>query len=110
LHEALNVYISWYKKNKNKFKPLVLAAIVHNQFEHIHPFQDGNGRVGRLLLNFILIKNNYPPINILLEDRAEYYMTLQEYSKKHELKPTMKFFIKQYKKTLKKVSTKPKKW
>lgn len=106
LHSALNDMISWYKENKNKFKPLVLASIIHNQFEYIHPFQDGNGRVGRLLLNFALLKNKYPPINISLEDRAEYYLTLQEYQKKQNLKPTVEFLVKQYKKTLKKVTTK----
>jgi len=106
LRISLNDMIQWYKENKNKFKPLILAAIIHNQFEYIHPFQDGNGRVGRLLLNFILLKNKYPPINITLEDRAEYYRTLQEYQNRHDLKPTAKFLIKQYKKTLKKVSTK----
>jgi Fic family protein len=106
---SLEDLIYWYKKNKKKFKPLVLAAIIHNQFEHIHPFQDGNGRVGRLLLNFILIKNKYPPINILLEDRPEYYHTLQEYHSKQDLKPTLSFLIKQYKKTLKQVTTKERK-
>lgn len=109
LKKALDEMISWYQKNRKKFKPLILAAIMHNQFEHIHPFQDGNGRVGRLLLNFILLKNKYPPINILLEDRTEYYYTLQEYSKKHNLKPTAKFLIKQYKKMIKQVTTKIKK-
>ncbi len=104
LKEYLDDFILWYKENKEKFKPLVLAAIIHNQFEHIHPFQDGNGRVGRLLLNFILIKNNYPPINVLLKDGQEYYLSLQEYSKNEDLKPTLKFLIKQYKKTLKQVS------
>jgi len=108
LREYLNDFIEWYKENKNKFKPLVLAAIIHNQFEYIHPFQDGNGRVGRLLLNFILLKNNYPLINIMLEDRAEYYKTLQEYSKKDNLKSTLNFLIKQYKKTIKEVSKKKK--
>jgi len=109
LKDYLEDFMSWYKENKNKFKPLVLAAILHNQFEHVHPFQDGNGRVGRLLLNFILLKNNYPPINIMLEDRFEYYRTLQEYSKKDDLKPTLRFLIEQYKKTLKEGSTKRKK-
>lgn len=109
LYDYLKDFIDWYDKNKSKFKPLVLAAILHNQFEHIHPFQDGNGRVGRLLLNFVLLKNNYPPINILLEDRSEYYKTLQEYSKKDNLKPTLEFLIKQYKKNLKRVPTKRKK-
>jgi len=106
LNSYLKDFIEWYKENKNKFKPLVLAAILHNQFEHIHPFQDGNGRVGRLLLNYILLKNNYPPINIMLEDRQEYYKSLYEYSKRDDLKPTLKLLIKQFKKTLKEVSTK----
>ena len=106
---ALKEMVSWYKENKKKFRPLVLAAIIHNQFEYIHPFQDGNGRVGRLLLNFILLKNNYPPINITLEDRAEYYLTLQEYQINQNLKPTVEFLVKQYKKTIRKVTTKNKK-
>ena len=101
LNKLLNDLIEWYYKNKLKFKPLVLAGIIHNQFENIHPFQDGNGRVGRLLLNFILLKRKYPPINILLQDRKEYYETLQQYSKKNNLKPTIEFLVKQYKKTLK---------
>lgn len=106
LKYELQEFIDWYKKNRVKFKPLTLAAIIHNQFEDIHPFQDGNGRVGRLLLNFILQKYKYPPINILLEDRAEYYYTLQEYQKKDKLRPTMQFLIKQYKKTLKQMQNK----
>jgi Fic family protein len=109
LKYALKELISWHKKNKKKFKPIVLAAIIHNQFEHIHPFQDGNGRVGRLLLNYILLKSKYPPVNISLEDRGEYYQTLQEYSKNQNIKPTITFLIKQYKKTLKQVTTKKKK-
>jgi len=106
VNAALNDLTNWYKANKEKFKPLILAAIIHNQFEYIHPFQDGNGRVGRLLLNFILIKKRYPPINITFEDRGEYYNTLQEYQKNHDLKPTIQFLVKQYNKTLSKVPTK----
>lgn len=109
LKDYLDDFVEWYNENKDKFEPLTLAAIMHNQFEHIHPFQDGNGRVGRLLLNFILIKNKYPPINIMLEDRSEYYQTLQKYSKNDDLRSTLKFLIKQYKKTLKEVTTKNKK-
>jgi len=106
VEQELKEMIIWYKNNKSKFKPLILAGIIHNQFETVHPFQDGNGRVGRLLLNFILLKNNYPPINILLADRGEYYYTLQKWQNEHELKPTIEFLIKQYKKTLKQVTTK----
>ncbi|MBN1157265.1 Fic family protein, partial [Candidatus Woesearchaeota archaeon] len=99
LRKALKEYIFWYNCNKKRFKPLVLAAVIHNQFENIHPFQDGNGRVGRLLLNFILLKNRYPPINIHLENRREYYNILQEYRNNHDLKPTLRFLISQYKKS-----------
>lgn len=99
----------WYFENKEMFKPLTLASIIHNQFEHIHPFEDGNGRVGRLLLNFILLKNKYPPINIYLKDRQEYYKTLKEYSDNHKLRPTIEFLIKQYKKTEKGVHKNKKK-
>jgi len=109
LKDYLEDFVEWYKENKDKFKPLTLAAILHNQFEHIHPFQDGNGRVGRLLLNFILIRNKYPPINIMFEYRGEYYQTLQKYSRNDDLKSTLKFLIKQYKKTLREVTTKKKK-
>ena len=98
----LNELVEWYNKYKNKYPALVLAAVVHNQFENIHPFRDGNGRVGRILLNNILIKNNLPPINIDFKNRKEYYSSLQEYEKKHNLKPTLELFAKEYK-ALKKI-------
>ena len=106
---ALLEMVDWYKKNKDKFKPLVLSVLIHNQFEYIHPFQDGNGTVGRLLLNYILIRNNYPPVNINLEDRQEYYKCLRDYDLIQDVKPMLRFIINQYKKTLKKVTTKSKK-
>ena len=108
LDSALKNLIEWYEKNKDKFKPIVLAGIIHNQFEYIHPVQDGNGRVGRLLLNFILLRNNYPPINIFLEDRQEYYYMLEQYQKNQDLRPTMEFLVKQYHKTLKETTKKEK--
>jgi len=94
----LRELIEWHSKNKKKYPGLVLAAVIHNQFENIHPFVDGNGRVGRILLNNILIKNNLPPINIDLKNRKEYYNSLQEYQKKGNLKPTIDLLIKEYKK------------
>ncbi len=93
----LNELITWYEKNKNKYPALVLGAVVHNQFENIHPFADGNGRVGRILLNNILIKHKLPPINIDFKNRLEYYKTLQFYGKHKDLKPTIDLFMKEYK-------------
>lgn len=98
----LNELIDWYHKNKIRYPTLILAAVVHNQFENIHPFRDGNGRVGRILLNNILIKHGLPPINIDFKNRADYYYSLQEYQKNHNLKPTLELFVKEYK-ALKKI-------
>jgi Fic family protein len=92
----LNELVDWYHTHRKKYSGLILAAVVHNQFENIHPFADGNGRVGRVLLNFILLKHNLPPINIDFRNRAEYYASLQAYQKKHDLKPTLELFIKEY--------------
>lgn len=86
----------WYKKNKNEYSPLVLAAVVHNQFENIHPFQDGNGRVGRLLLNNMLLKHGLPPLNIELRNRSEYYKALQEYEHNHNIRPMLSLMLKEY--------------
>lgn len=93
----LKELISWYNKNKKKYSPLVLATIVHNQFEVIHPFQDGNGRIGRLLLNNILLKHNLPPVNIRLENRREYYSSIQDYQNTGNIRPTVELIIKEYK-------------
>lgn len=65
--------IKWYKFNKKRYSPIILASYVHCGFEGIHPFVDGNGRVGRLLLNFILMKNGLPPVDIKQERRLKYY-------------------------------------
>jgi Fic family protein len=94
--ELLKELIRWYNRNKKKCPPLVLAAVVHNQFEIIHPFKDGNGRVGRLLLNNILLKHNLPPLNIELRNRALYYDALQAYENDHNIRPTLKLMLKEY--------------
>ena len=88
--------VGWYGKNKRKYPPLVLAAVVHNQFENIHPFQDGNGRVGRLLLNNVLLKHGLPPVNIELKNRIEYYAALQADEKKGDIRPMLELIIKEY--------------
>ena len=96
INHLLKELVHWYNKNKNKYPCLVLAAVVHNQFENIHPFADGNGRVGRILLNNILIKHNLPPMNIDFKNRIEYYQSLQAYENNQDLKPTLDLFLKEY--------------
>lgn len=95
----------WYEKNKDKYHPIVLAAVVHNQFENIRPFQDGNGRVGRLLLNNILLKHNLPPVNIELVNRTQYYASLQDYENDGNLRPTIDLILKEYKRLQKELKS-----
>ncbi|MDO8510614.1 MAG: Fic family protein [Nanoarchaeota archaeon] len=97
INHLLKELIEWYNKNKAKYPALLLAAVVHNQFENIHPFGDGNGRVGRILLNNILIKHDLPPINIDFKNRVEYYASLKAYEIHKDLKPTLNLYIKEYK-------------
>ncbi len=94
--KLLGEIVRWYNQNKKKYSSIVLAAVVHNQFENIHPFQDGNGRVGRLLLNNILLKHDLPPINVELKNRKRYYNSLQEYQKNRNIRPTIELILKEY--------------
>lgn len=69
--------LKWYKNNSTKMNPIEVASIFHVWFENIHPFKDGNGRVGRELLNLILLKNNFPRVIINLKNRNRYISILE---------------------------------
>ncbi len=77
LDVLLEESIRWYHKNKKKLHPIELAALVHLKFVSIHPFTDGNGRISRLLMNFILNKHGFPMLNIKYSDRDSYYNSLE---------------------------------
>ena len=72
--------------------PLKAGAYFHARFENIHPFADGNGRVGRTLLNYWLMINDYPPMIIYEEDRRAYYDALQAYDEREDLELLIDFF------------------
>lgn len=78
------------------------ATYFHMLFEYIHPFADGNGRVGRTLMNYFLMINNHPPLVVYDDDRDEYYSSLEHYCATEELEPLIGFFVRQLEKTWKK--------
>ena len=71
-------FFIWYNNNKRKLHPLELAELVHTKFVRIHPFSDGNGRMSRLLMNFVLYKKRYPMFLIKNQERKEYYKALEK--------------------------------
>lgn len=73
VHKEMSNLLDWYNKYSKNLHVLVRAAIFHHRFVAIHPFDDGNGRLGRILMNFILIHNGYPPAVISTDDRDNYY-------------------------------------
>ena len=72
--------IEWYrsKSNEPNANAIILAAEFHYRFIRIHPFDDGNGRTARILMNFILLKFGYPPVIIKTEDKENYFAALQQ--------------------------------
>ena len=65
-------------KITNKMHPVEAATFFHQKFEEIHPFQDGNGRLGRELLNYMLTREGFPPIYIIPDQRSVYLTALQD--------------------------------
>ena len=70
--------VSWYceEESRHKYKPIELAAMFHYRYIRIHPFDDGNGRIARLMVNYILFKHGYPMIVVKADDKQNYLMAL----------------------------------
>ncbi|MDR2146489.1 MAG: Fic family protein [Tannerella sp.] len=70
--------VNWYNTEEQKaiLSPVELVALFHYRYIRIHPFEDGNGRIARLLVNYILLRHNYPPMVIPTADRKNYLNAL----------------------------------
>lgn len=78
---------------------LIGATYFHAKFENIHPFADGNGRTGRLAMNYFLVRHNHPPVIIHEEDRQEYYDALEVWDTAQTLLSLCDFLRRQTEKT-----------
>ncbi|MBU0706563.1 Fic family protein [Patescibacteria group bacterium] len=86
----MRLLIDWARANHRKLDVVEFAAIFHHKFVHIHPFKDGNGRVGRLLMNIFLIQYGFPLTIIQKNDRQKYYRVLAS-ADRDNYKPLVQF-------------------
>ena len=97
VEEEMDKLIEWYNK-VDDIHPLQKAAIFHGKFEEIHPFEDGIGRVGRLLINIMLLSTDYPPLIIRKTQRIRYFHALEAFDNNH-YDNLYRFLFKKYKDT-----------
>jgi len=98
VEKEIKELIKWYHDNKGKIHPLKLATEFHARFERIHPFEDGNGRTGRILINAILLEQNHSPLIIRKTARVAYFSSLEAFDGGHKDK-LERFLLEKLKKT-----------
>lgn len=102
IYPLLMDFFKLYDRNKKKTHPVELAALVHLKLVTIHPFSDGNGRISRLMMNFILHRHSYPMLNIPYEKRRGYYNALEKAQIKKDGTLFIQWFFRRYVKEYKK--------
>ena len=93
LKKELDGFFKWYKSEKKRLHPLELAALIHLKMISMQPFADGNSRLSRLLMNWILWKKGYPPVEIPLEDSESYYDVLDKYQIEKDEKSFINYIL-----------------
>jgi Fic family protein len=92
----LNDFFKWYNKYKSTLHPVILAGLIHLKFVTIHPFSDGNGRISRLMMNFILHKHGFPMMNIFYSNRIAYYNALERSQINNKEEIFLSYFLNRY--------------
>jgi Fic family protein len=100
VYPLLMEFLKWYSSHKGKLHPVELAALVHLKLVTVHPFGDGNGRISRLLMNFVLNKYGYPMLNIPYTKRAGYYNALERSQVRKDDTAFLQWFFRRYLKEL----------
>jgi len=96
LDKELKNFFKWYSVESRRLHPIELAALIHVKLISIQPFRDGNSRLSRLLMNWVLWKKNYPLIDIPIEDIENYYDALDKYQIEKQEKPFVDYIKKKY--------------
>jgi Fic family protein len=96
LEKEIKEFFLWYKKNSRKLHPLELASLIHLKLISLQLFVDGNSRLSRLLMNWILWKKGYPLIDIPIEDLENYYNALDYYQIEKNEKPFVKYIASKF--------------
>ncbi|GAB2026759.1 Fic family protein [Lactovum odontotermitis] len=100
VESELSVIISEINQTQNQDSDkLLLAAYFHANFENIHPFADGNGRTGRILMNYYLMINDHPPLIVYDEDKNYYYAALEKFDAEEDLTSLYEVFKYEIEKT-----------
>ncbi len=76
--EEMKRVFQWYYSARQKLHPVELGSILHNKLVRVHPFADGNGRTSRVVMNWVLMKNEFPMVYIELRDKMKYYEAVEE--------------------------------
>ncbi len=98
VEKELTSLIKWYRTNKNKIHPLILAFEFHRRYEYIHPFRDGNGRTGRIIMNKVLMSAGYSSVIVYKDNKLAYFNALEK-TKDGKLKTYYQFMLEQADKT-----------
>lgn len=92
----LREFFRWYARSKERLHPVELASLVHLKFVTVHPFSDGNGRIARLLMNFVLHRRGFPMLDIAYAGRSSYYTALERAQTKQLESIFLLWFVRRY--------------
>mgnify|MGYP001596863872 CR=1 FL=1 len=96
IEKELDNFFKWYKSENRRLHPLELASLIHLRLISLQPFVDGNSRLSRLLMNWILWKKGYPLIDIPVEDLEKYYDVLDKYQIEKDEKSFVDYIKEKY--------------
>ena len=96
VYPLLREFFRWYDRSKPRLQPVELAVLVHLKFVTVHPFSDGNGRLARLLMNFVLHRRGFPMFDIPYAGGNSYYGALERAQVRKEEPIFVQWFLRRY--------------